>query len=226
MSFIDNIIRFFDNTSTIILVIVALILCVINNPLKSLKEKQIPILLTLFSFFVVVFFILAGRYPVYYRWTAVIPLIAAYSLWCEQGLAFINRVFVSCACIVFFFLSLIDMGSPTGDTLNRIEAFIERQNFKQGDRIATVFSTYYAVKPKSVNSYWYEIYPINRIGQIDYLILPEYKKDQNDRKEIFYHDKEIIDTYYNTLLNDSLLVMEKVDSMSEPHLMLYAIRRK
>lgn len=226
MSFVDNIIRFFDNTSTIILVGVALILCGINNPLKSLKDKQIPILLTLFSIFVVVFFILAGRYPVYYRWTAVIPLIAAYSLWCEQGRIVINRVFVSCACIAFFFLSLIEMGNPTDDTLKRIEAFIERQNFKQGDRIATVFSTYYAVKPKSVNSYWYEIYPINRIGQIDYLILPEYKKDKNERKEIFYHDKEIIDTYYNTLLNDTLLVMEKVDSMSEPHLMLYAIRKR
>ena len=81
------------------------------------------------------------------------------------------------------------MGDPTDDTLDRIEAFIERQNFKQGDRIATVFSTYYAVKPQSVNSYWYEIYPIDRIGQIDYLILPEYNKDKNN---FFYHDKEIM----------------------------------
>lgn len=223
MSFIDNIIRFLDNSSTIILVIVALLLCAINNPLKKIKEKQAPILLVLFSIFVVVFFILAGRYPVYYRWTAVIPLIGAYSLWCDQGRALINRVLVSGACIAFFCLSLIEMGDPTDDTLDRIEAFIERQNFKQGDRIATVFSTYYAVKPQSVNSYWYEIYPINRIGQIDYLILPEYNKDKNN---FFYHDKEIIDTYYNTILNDTLHVMEKIDSMSEPHLMLYAIKRK
>ena len=223
ISFVDNIIRFFDDSSTIILVIVALLLCGINNPQKSLKEKLTPILLTLFSIFVVVFFILAGRYPVYYRWTAVIPLIAAYSLWSEQGRAVINRVLVSLACISFCFLSLIDMGDPTDDTLNRIEAFIERQNFKQGDRISTVFSTYYAVKPKSINSYWYEIYPIDRIGQIDYLIIPEYQKD---KKKFFYHDKEVIDAYYNTILNDTLQVMEKVDSMSEPHLMLYAIRRK
>ena len=169
------------------------------------------------------FFILAGRYPVYYRWTAVIPLIGAYSLWCDQGRALINRVLVSGACIAFFCLSLIEMGDPTDDTLDRIEAFIERQNFKQGDRIATVFSTYYAVKPQCVNSYWYEIYPIDRIGQIDYLILPEYNKDKNN---FFYHDKEIIDTYYNMILNDTLHVMEKIDSMSEPHLMLYAIKRK
>lgn len=223
MSFIDNIIRFFDNSSTIILVSVALLLCAINNPLKKIKEKQAPILLVLFSIFVVVFFILAGRYPVYYRWTAVIPLIGAYSLWCDQGRALINRVLVSGACIAFFCLSLIEMGDPTDDTLDRIEAFIERQNFKQGDRIATVFSTYYAVKPQSVNSYWYEIYPIDRIGQIDYLILPEYNKDKNN---FFYHDKEIIDTYYNMILNDTLHVMEKIDSMSEPHLMLYAIKRK
>ena len=223
MSFIDNIIRFFDNSSTIILVSVALLLCAINNPLKKIKEKQTPILLVLFSIFVVVFFILAGRYPVYYRWTAVIPLIGAYSLWCDQGRALINRVLVSGACIAFFCLSLIEMGDPTDDTLDRIEAFIERQNFKQGDRIATVFSTYYAVKPQSVNSYWYEIYPIDRIGQIDYLILPEYNKDKNN---FFYHDKEIIDTYYNMILNDTLHVMEKIDSMSEPHLMLYAIKRK
>lgn len=223
MSFVDNIIRFFDDSSTIILVSVAVLLCGINTPLKSLKEKKVPILLTLFSLFVVVFFILAGRYPVYYRWTAIIPLIAAYSLWCEQGRIVINRIFVSFACLSFFCISLIEMGNPTDDTLNRIEAFIERQNFKQGDRIATVFSTYYAVKPKSVNSYWYEIYPIERIGQIDYLILPEYQKDE---KSFFYHDKEVIDVYYNTLLNDTLQVMEKVDSMSEPHLMLYSIRRK
>lgn len=223
MSFVDNIIRFFDDSSTIILVSVAVLLCGINTPLKSLKEKKVPILLTLFSLFVVVFFILAGRYPVYYRWTAIIPLIAAYSLWCEQGRIVINRIFVSFACLSFFCISLIEMGNPTDDTLNRIEAFIERQNFKHGDRIATVFSTYYAVKPKSVNSYWYEIYPIERIGQIDYLILPEYQKDE---KSFFYHDKEVIDVYYNTLLNDTLQVMEKVDSMSEPHLMLYSIRRK
>lgn len=222
-SLLDNILQFFDNPSNIILLLVAILLSCINNPLKCLKEKQIPILLALFSIFVVVFFNLAGRYPVYYRWTAVIPMIGAYSLWCEEGKIKINRAFVTCACVVFSFMSFIEMGSPSNDTLNRIESFIDRQNFKQGDRIATVFSTYYAVKPKSVNSYWYEIYPQERIGNIDYLIIPEYEKD---RGGFFYHDKEKIDSYYKTIMNDSLLIVEKVDSMSEPHLMLYAIKRK
>lgn len=219
----ENILRFFDNPSTIILVCVALLLIIINKPVKCFKEKRLPILLALFSILVVIFFNLAGRYPVYYRWTAVIPMIGAYALWCEEGKKWINRGVVSLACLSFTILTLSEMGSPNDDTLDRINAFVDKQNFKQGDRIATVFSTYYAIKPKSVNSYWYEIYPTDRIGELDYIIVPDKKRDKAD---YFYPSYSMIRKYSDSIINDSLYEVQKIDSMLEPCLTLYSIKKK
>lgn len=222
-SFFENIFNVFDNTSMIVIAIVLVVLFLSNNPIKSIREKRFPALMTLLSLFIIVFFILAGRYPTYYEWTAIIPMIISLAFWSEYGRLFFNQVIAGLTSMVFIFLTIPVLGSPKDKTYNRIVDFCERQQFKPDDCVCTVFSTFYALKPKLKNAYWYEIYPERMIPTPDYIIFPQNNKDE---KDYLYINIPRLNNYVAKYQDSSEFVVEKIDSIEEPALVLFKITKK
>lgn len=221
-SFVENTVEIFTFIGFSLLFILMVVLHIFNKPTLKIKERKLSIILALFSVYIILFFNLAGRCQTYYMWTATIPVLLSVVLYVDDGVRKICSGLVCLIVALGAFVSIRNMGSIDGDTYDRIVSFVKKQNFKSDSSIGTVFSTYYALKPQSRNAYWYEVYPISRVKNFEYIIFPNPQKDKLHYKYVTLGSMQ---QKMEQLKCDSDYNVKMVDTMVEPSLSIYSIKK-
>ncbi len=216
VSFWEKLFRVFDYFSLAVLLAASVLLACVNKVWKRPARPGAYFLL--FTVFVVVCYNLAGRYTSYYMWTAALPLLLSLLLWCEDGRARVNRVLAALAVLVMVAQGVSRYQVLDGDSpIARVQAFVDRQQFKPTDKVAVPFCTFYAVKPRVRGSYFYQIYPQELMGKMDYVILQLPGKYED-------YGMDGMQRYVDGLRQRYTL--RQVDACRDPNLVLYQVTDK
>ena len=157
---------------------------------------------------------LAGRYPVYYRWMAFLPLLFAVTSIAARC-RFWRAVFSVAAVLLTVFGIRSMMPDGQWDSEN-LRAFVQRQHFKPSDAVVCPFSAFYEMKPVCNTCYFAGIFPTELIAHVDYII------EATDGDEF---DRPITD-YVNKLKADTTVVLTATDYCEHPSLTLYHVQTK
>lgn len=178
---------------------------------KLLNDKGFFLLI--FAISVPIMMNIAGRFPIYYRWMAFLPLVmSVLFLVSKQRWALI--VF----SVTALFLSLEGVKSLFSNNHKDYENmchFVERQNFSPTDKVVAPFMMFYEIKPLCDTCYFAGIFPTEFIGNVDYVI------DVSEGDEF---DQRITD-YISKLQKDTNFVLTKIDTCEHPSLSLYKVRK-
>ena len=219
ISLIEKIMGIFAYLGASVLFISNIILIISNRVWKNIQEYKMPVLCFLFSIFVVIGYNLAGRYTSYYKWTAILPMLLGLLFWSRNVKQKINTAIIGITSLILLVTFVIKYPLYGETPCDRIKAFVEKQNFKPTDRIAAPFCTFYALKPTNRFTYFYQIYPQNLIGDVDYIIIPTSDKE-------YSYNKAGMNKYLNEKQKDTRLCVEKIDFSLNPNIALYKITKK
>ncbi len=198
--------------SFIILTIAALIGYVVSSwdNLQKIRSDK-GFLLLLCAIYVPIAMNLAGRFAIYYRWMAFLPLIAAvtyiaarHRLWCA--------VFGMLAC-VFTVFGIKSLATDRHWNYRNVSSFVQRQNFRSTDAVICPFSLFYEMKPVCEMCYFVGIFPTEFLGHVNYII----EAPNGDR-----FDQHITD-YIDKLKSDANVTLTVLDYCENPTLTLYHV---
>lgn len=216
MTFAEKLMEIFGYTSAVVLFASNILLLVVNQVWKNWKEYRLQVIVFSFSLFVILGYNLAGRYQGYYMWTAVLPMLFSLLMWMNAGKKW-NVVIVAVSTVIIT-ISALSRYPLSGETpCDRINAFIAKQNFKKSDKIAAPFSTFYALKPTHPNTYFYQVYPQDLMGDVDYIIIPKEGDDYN---------LEGMKKYLDKVKSNPKYVVSEVSTMKNLNLILYRVEHK
>jgi hypothetical protein len=184
-----------------------------RNHLKALTTDR-GFLMLLCALCVPLVMTLAGRYPVYYRWMAFLPLLFAVTSIAARC-RFWRAVFSVAAVLLTVFGIRSMMPDGQWDSEN-LRAFVQRQHFKPSDAVVCPFSAFYEMKPVCNTCYFAGIFPTELIAHVDYII------EATDGDEF---DRPITD-YVNKLKADTTVVLTATDYCEHPSLTLYHVQTK
>ena len=157
---------------------------------------------------------LAGRFTIYYRWMAFLPLIVSVT-----SIASRHRFWCTMFCIVAMVQTIFCIRSMLPDDQwnhKTLHSFIQRQHFKSSDAVVCPFSTFYEIKPICDTCYFVGIFPTEYIDHADYII---------DAADGYEFDQPITD-YVNKLKTDTTIVLTTIDHCEYPSLTLYQVQTK
>lgn len=185
--------------------------CFWHHRQKLLTDKGF--LSLLFALFVPAFMMLAGRFVVYYRWMAFLPLVVAIT-----SIAARHRRWCAVFCVLVVLLTVSGIRSmlpdkASGDYAN-LRSFVQRQHFRSSDAVVCPFSVFYEIKPVCDTCYFAGIFPPEYIGHVDYII----EAPDGDA-----FDQPITD-YVNRLRADTTVVLTLIDHCQHPALKLYQVQ--
>lgn len=216
MTFAEKLMEIFGYISAVVLFASNILLLVVNQVWKNWKEYRLQVIVFSFSLFVILGYNLAGRYQGYYMWTAVLPMLFSLLMWMNAGKKW-NVVIVAVSTVIIT-ISALSRYPLSGETpCDRINAFIAKQNFKKSDKIAAPFSTFYALKPTHPNTYFYQVYPQDLMGDVDYIIIPKEGDDYN---------LEGMKKYLDKVKSNPKYVVSEVSTMKDLNLILYRVEHK
>lgn len=215
LSFMGKLLQVFDYFSLVVFTVASVLLALANKAWKRTGQTNGGGYFLLFTMFVVICYNLAGRYTTYYMWTAALPLLFSLLLWCEGGNVKTNRIVAGLAMVIVA-VQCVARYRVLGDDnpVARVQAFVERQSFKPTDKVAVPFCAFYAVKPQLCDAYFYQIYPQNLMGEMDYVILQKRGKYED-------YGMEGMQKYVDDLRKRYTLI-EK-DACHDPNLVLYKL---
>lgn len=213
MTFAEKLMEIFGYTSAVVLFASNILLLVVNQVWKNWKEYRLQVIVFSFSLFVILGYNLAGRYQGYYMWTAVLPMLFSLLMWMNAGKKW-NVVIVAVSTVIIT-ISALSRYPLSGETpCDRINAFIAKQNFKKSDKIAAPFSTFYALKPTHPNTYFYQVYPQDLMGDVDYIIIPKNEGDYN---------WDGMNKYLDSVKSNPQYVVSEIAATNTPELILYRV---
>lgn len=213
MTFAEKLMEIFGYTSAVVLFASNILLLVVNQVWKNWKEYRLQVIVFSFSLFVILGYNLAGRYQGYYMWTAVLPMLFSLLMWMNAGKKW-NVVIVAVSTVIIT-ISALSRYPLSGETpCDRINAFIAKQNFKKSDKIAAPFSTFYALKPTHPNTYFYQVYPQDLMGDVDYIIIPKNEGDYN---------WDGMKKYLDSVKSNLQYVVSEIAATNTPELILYRV---
>lgn len=213
MTFAEKLMEIFGYTSAVVLFASNILLLVVNQVWKNWKEYRLQVIVFSFSLFVILGYNLAGRYQGYYMWTAVLPMLFSLLMWMNAGKKW-NVVIVAVSTVIIT-ISALSRYPLSGETpCDRINAFIAKQNFKKSDKIAAPFSTFYALKPTHPNTYFYQVYPQDLMGDVDYIIIPKNEGDYN---------WDGMKKYLDSVKSNPQYVVSEIAATNTPELILYRV---
>ena len=195
-----------------IVALVAYVSCFRNNLKELMRNKGFLMLLC--ALYVPFIMTLAGRYPIYYRWMAFLPLVVAI-----MSIAASHRFWGAVFSVVAVLLAIIGIKSMLPDEqmdYGNLRSFIQRQHFKSSDAVVCPFSTFYEMKPVCDTCYFVGIFPTEFIGSVNYVI------EAPNGNEF---DQPITD-YVNKLKADTTVVLTTIDHCERPVLTLYQVQTK
>lgn len=199
--------------SFIILAFIALVayaVCFRDNWRKLLNDKGF--LLLLCAPYVPFIMNLAGRFPIYYRWMAYLPLLVAI-----VSIAARRRWWCAVFSVVAVLMTVFGIRSmlPDGQwDYQNMRSFVQRQHFKSTDAVVCPFATFYEMKPLCDTCYFAGIFPTEFLGHVDYII-------EAPTGNAF--DQPISD-YVNKLRADTTVVLTAIDYCEHPSLTLYQVK--
>ncbi len=216
ITFLEKVLSIFSYFGTILLVAINGVLILVTKAWAD-ANKRVPMYIFLFSLFVIVGFNLAGRFTTYYMWTAILPMLLSLLFFVD-----LDKRRVVVFLVGFAVLALMVKGVSKyplfGETpCDRINVFIKQQHLKKTDKIATSFDTFYALKPTNRYVYFYQIYPQHLIGDVDYIIIPEYEGEYN---------QEGMELYLKEYQANSKFKVTKISKMKNPDLALYKVVKR
>lgn len=215
VAFSEKVTEMFGYSGISVVLGIVVIITICNYPIKAIMRK-LPTKLVLLSLFIDLCFNLAGRFPTYYMWTAALPLILAAAIIiadCKKNLF----------KIIAIIASLLTVGPALKFNLNeetvvkRIDGFINKQGFKESDKIAAPFCTFYSLKPSYPNTFFYQICPEKIMGKVNYVILQKADDKYSD------FNMSGMQSYIDKLQHNKNCRIEKFSSMSNPTLIVYKI---
>ena len=178
---------------------------------KLLNDKGF--LLLIFAISVPIMMNIAGRFPIYYRWMAFLPLVMSILFLVSK-----QRWALIVFSVTSFLLSLEGVKSMSSNNHKDYENmchFVERQNFSPTDKVVAPFMMFYEIKPLCDTCYFAGIFPTEFIGNVDYVIDVS-EGDEFDQR---------ITTYISKLQKDTNSVLTKIDTCEHPSLSLYKVRK-
>lgn len=179
---------------------------------KLLHDKGF--LLLLCALYVPFIMILAGRFSVYYRWMAFLPLLASVTYIASR-----YRWWRIAFCLIAVLLTVYGIRSmfPRQQwDYENLRSFVQRQHFKSSDAVICPFSLFYEMKPVCDTCYFAGIFPAEYIRRVDYIF------EANDDNGF---DLPITD-YVNRLRLDSTVVLTLIDRCEQPSLTLYHVQQR
>lgn len=213
MTFAEKLMEIFGYTSAIVLFASNVLVLVINQVWKDWKKYRLQVIVFSFSLFVILGYNLAGRYQGYYMWTAVLPMLFSLLMWMNVGKKW--NVAIVAVSTVIITVSALSRYPLSGETpCDRINAFIAKQHFKKSDKIAAPFSTFYALKPTHPNTYFYQVYPQDLMGDVDYIIIPKNEGDYN---------WDGMKKYLDSVKSNPQYVVSEIAATNTPELILYRV---
>lgn len=205
--------------------LVAYVSCFRDNVRRLVGDKGFLMLLC--ALYVPVIMTLVGRYPIYYRWMAYLPLVIAITF-----LAARHRLWRAVFGMIAVFLTIFGIRSMLPDEhwdYESMRSFVQRQHFKSTDAVVCPFSTFYEMKPICDTCYFVGIFPPEYIGHVDYII---------EAADGYEFDRPITG-YVNRLKADTTVVLtvkdhscvpamasEQSSSGEHPSLTLYQVQKK
>jgi hypothetical protein len=156
---------------------------------------------------------IAGRFPIYYRWMAFLPLVMSILFLVSK-----QRWALIVFSVTALFLSLEGVKSLFSNNHKDYENmchFVERQNFSRTDKVVAPFMMFYEIKPLCDTCYFAGIFPTEFIGNVDYVIDVS-EGDEFDQR---------ITAYISKLQKDTNFVLTKIDTCEHPSLSLYKVRK-
>lgn len=201
--------------SFIVLSVVALVayaVCFRNNLRKLLSDKGF--LLLLLALYVPIVMNLAGRFAIYYRWMAFLPLLASIMFFSERHKGW--RIVFGVVAVLLGIFGVSSMLPDKHWDYNNLRSFVQRQHFKSSDAVVCPFSTFYEMKSACDTCYFLGIFPAEFLGHVDYIIEPSDDKG---------FDHSIIN-YVSKLKADTTITLTPIDHCERPSLTLYQIKKK
>lgn len=218
-SFFTKFVEIFTYIGASVLFLLNVLMFACSKAWKNIQEYKAPIATCVFAIFVVFGYNLAGRYTSYYKWTAILPMLVAILLWLGDGTNKMKSMLVGVASIILVVMSVTQYPLFGETPCDRISAFIQKQHFKPSDRIAAPFCTFYDLKPTNRYTYFYQIYPQNLIGDVDYVIIPTSDKE-------YSYNYDGMAAYLKELKTNPKYKVEKIGEMNKPDLTIYRIKER
>lgn len=179
--FFQRLLDSFNYLSYIVIVIINMsLLFIYRKNIKRPFVKDSALMLTVFSVFIILFMNLAGRFALYYRWMAFLPLLLStlIILNSNQGNKLLKTGIYS---IVTFILLMIggysfinyDGGISNSYNINMkdFQNMMNDANIPKDSHVAGPFFSYYVLKENYSHCYFPQIYPTTFINKLDYLIV-------------------------------------------------------
>lgn len=183
---------------------------------RSLQQLRTDkgFVLFLFALFVPVMMTLAGRFAIYYRWMAFLPLLMAIMFIVVKHRVW--QVVFGVTAVLLTFFGVKSMLPRQSEDYAQVRQFVARQEFKPSDAVVCPFMLFYEIKPLCDTCYFVGIFPTEFVGNVDYIIEAP-QGNEFDRP---------ISSYVRQLASDTNVVLTKIDSCEHPSLLLYKVNMR
>lgn len=195
-----------------VVALMAYVSCFRNKLSRLMGDKGF--LALLFALYIPVVMTLAGRFAIYYRWMAFLPLMVALTSISDR-----QRWWCVVMAVVAVAMSVLGIKSMLPDghcNYNNLCSFVGRRHFKSSDAVVCPFSLFYELKPVCDTCYFVGVFPTEFLGHVDYVI----EAAGGD-----VYDQPITD-YVSKLKTDSTVVLSLLDHCEHPALTLYQVQER
>ena len=223
IDFFDKLAESFTSPLVWILFICGIILLILTY--YRYKNKNAVILFIL-PVFIVIAMNISGRYYGHYCWMFFLPQLffLAYTLMMlsSKSSHFVGSLTLLATCVI----SLPSFGAINDKAYKNMSDFVNKQDFKLTDKVATPMAAFYELKPHVKDVYFPEICPLNSIPQLDYIIVPTYNPKSDKFMHYYLAGIPKMNEYFQNISNDTTLRLDPIDTCTYPSLTLYKISKK
>lgn len=222
---LQNIIESYSSYSFIALLLLCLIVIIflIKKRINPIRTNA-PFILFLISLYIPVFMNFAGRFSEYYRWMCYIPTIMAITLWYASIEKRQIKLGIITVCMCICINGIVSLGKPGyNKDYKALENFIAKQPFHKDDRIETMWSTFYMIKPRVNDCYFYCRPQNNYSNNIDFILTPISHGEYVSR--YFYEHEKALAEHLNILKADTTVQIQLIDELKTPNVKLYSVRK-
>ena len=190
--------------------------------IKTKKVQKSIALIFVFPIFAIFTMNLSGHYYGHYSWMVFCPLLLSFVLILKSCNITINSVLSVLVVIVLCIKSIPHFGNIKDKAYDNLCAFIQRQPFEISDKVVSPMAPFYELKPKVKDCYFAEIYPSEKIPQVDYFIRPIHNVE-SDKIMNYYKGAAEMDAYFDKMTQDKSIQFIPIDTCQYPYLILYKV---
>lgn len=223
IDFIDKLSESFSSPMVWVLFgggVLLLMYCLYRNKNKS------TVILFILPVFIVVAMNASGRYYGHYCWMFFLPQLF-YLTYILMKMSSKSPAIVGCLTLLATcVISQPSFGDINDKAYKNMSDFVNRQNFKLTDKVATPMAVFYELKPHIKDIFFPEICPLKSIPRLDYIIVPTYNAKSDKFMNYYSSGIPKMNECFQNIANDTTIVLQVLDSCKYPSVQLYKIQRK